>query len=184
MYDKVKVTYLLNSGFILEIGDCAIIFDYYQDEKNIVDKIIQDKKEVYFFVSHVHYDHFNPKISEFKDKVTKYFISYDVVTDVLPKEKTIILDEYMTYDDKNIHVRSFSSTDEGISFFVEKNDWKIFHAGDFNWWHWKGDTKENLITMHNVGKKDWIIPEDFPNKEKMNSIWCPKAPGESHFITK
>ena len=63
MYDKVKVTYLLNSGFILEIGDCAIIFDYYQDEKNIVDKIIQDKKEVYFFVSHVHYDHFNPKIS-------------------------------------------------------------------------------------------------------------------------
>ena len=48
MYDKVKVTYLLNSGFILEIGDCAIIFDYYQDEKNIVDKIIQDKKEVYF----------------------------------------------------------------------------------------------------------------------------------------
>lgn len=57
MYDKVKVTYLLNSGFILEIGDCAIIFDYYQDEKNIVDKIIQDKKEVYFFVSHVHYDH-------------------------------------------------------------------------------------------------------------------------------
>ena len=143
MYDKVKVTYLLNSGFILEIGDCAIIFDYYQDEKNIVDKIIQDKKEVYFFVSHVHYDHFNPKISEFKNKVTKYFISYDVVTDVLPKEKTIILDEYMTYDDKNIHVRSFSSTDEGISFFVEKNDWKIFHAGDFNWWHWKGDTKEN-----------------------------------------
>mgnify|MGYP000346880704 CR=1 FL=1 len=48
MYDKVKVTYLLNSGFILEIGDCAVIFDYYQDEKNIVDKIIQDKKEVYF----------------------------------------------------------------------------------------------------------------------------------------
>ena len=86
-----------------------------------MDKIIQDKKRSFnFFVSHVHYDHFNPKISEFKDKATKYFISYDVVTDVLPKEKTIILDEYMTYDDKNIHVRSFSSTDEGISFFVEK----------------------------------------------------------------
>lgn len=48
MYDKVKVTYLLNSGFILEIGDCAIIFDYYQDEKNIVDKIIQDKKKFIF----------------------------------------------------------------------------------------------------------------------------------------
>ena len=80
-------------------------FRLFQDEKNIVDKIIQDKKEVYFFVSHAHYDHFNPKISEFKNKVTKYFISYDVVTDVLPKEKTIILDEYMTYDDKNIHVR-------------------------------------------------------------------------------
>lgn len=120
MYDKVNITYLLNSGFILEIGDCAIIFDYYKDPKNIVEKIIQNKKEVYFFVSHVHYDHFNPEISTFKNKVTKYFISYDVLTDVLPKEKTIILDEYMTYDDKNIHVRSFSSTDEGISFLWKK----------------------------------------------------------------
>ena len=42
MYDKVKVTYLLNSGFILEIGECAIIIDNNLDEKNIEDKIIHD----------------------------------------------------------------------------------------------------------------------------------------------
>lgn len=49
MYDKVNITYLLNSGFILEIGDCAIIFDYYKDPKNIVEKIIQNKKRSLFF---------------------------------------------------------------------------------------------------------------------------------------
>jgi len=38
---------------------------------------------------------------------------------------------------------------ETKSFFVEKNDWKIFHAGDFNWWHWKGDTKENNVFAKN-----------------------------------
>ena len=72
---------------------------------------------------------------------------------------------------KNIHVRSFSSTDEGISFFVEKNDWKIFHAGDFNWWHWKGDTKEN-----NAFAKKWICKTNdafiwFKNGYSIFSLW-------------
>lgn len=232
MQNEIKITYLLNSGFILELKDCAIVFDYYQDENNIVEKIIKTKKEVYFFVSHRHYDHFNPEINKFEPWVTNYFISYDVTENLPVTNKLVVLDEYMSYDDKNIHIKSFSSTDEGISFFVEKDGWKIFHAGDFNWWHWKGDTAENnafakngfkkqikrlegmttdiaffpvdsrqeefldlgvrdfchytnvcnLITMHNVGQLDWIVPNDLPNKSKIKSLWSPKISGESKLI--
>ena len=35
------------------------------------------------------------------------------------------------------------------SFLVEKDGWRIFHAGDFNWWHWKGDTEENIKLARN-----------------------------------
>lgn len=149
MYDEIKVTYLLNSGFVLELGDCAMVFDYYQDMQNLVPEKIKNKHEVYFFVSHAHYDHFNPKINEFAENTTKYFISYDVRKNLPLAEKTIILEEYMSYDDKNIHVRTFSSTDEGVCFYIEKHGWKIFHAGDFNWWHWKGDTEENNAFARN-----------------------------------
>lgn len=232
MYDEIKVTYLLNSGFVLELGDCAMVFDYYQDAQNLVPEIIQNKQEVYFFVSHAHYDHFNPQINRFAKNTTKYFISYDVMKNLPPAEKTVILEEYMSYDDKNIHVRTFSSTDEGVCFYIEKHGWKIFHAGDFNWWHWKGDTEENnafarngfmkqlkrmnglntdiaffpvdrrqeefldcgviafcervivknLITMHNVGNEKWVVPEDFPRKEEIQSIWSPEHTGECHII--
>lgn len=233
-YDKIKVTYLYNSGFTLEMGDCLLIFDYYRDDEDIVSNIIKNKREVYFFVSHSHYDHFNPIISKFSDKATKYFVSYDIHKNLPPAEKTVVLNTYDAYEDDLIKIKSFDSTDAGISFAIEKNNWKIFHAGDFNWWHWKEDTErniafarngfkkqlkrleslesdiaffpvdsrleefldlgakefcahtkvKNLITMHNVGGKDWIVPEDFPNKADMQSIWSPKYAGQTHIITR
>ncbi len=232
MYDTVTITYLLNSGFVLTMGDCAMVFDYYRDDKNLVPELIKDKKEVYFFVSHVHFDHFNPQINNFADDVTKYFISYDIHKNLPPDDKTVIMNEYESYTDRNIFVKSFSSTDAGICFYIEKNGWKIFHAGDFNWWHWKDDTPQNiafarngfkkqlkrmegmqtdiaffpvdsrlaefldlgakefcahtsvknLITMHNVNGKKWIVPSDFPHRDEMESIWSPSVTGETHII--
>ena len=231
-YDTAKITYLFNSGFVVELGDCALFFDYFRDEKNLVPEILKDKAQVYFFVSHSHFDHFNPKISDFKDKVTKYFISYDVTSQLPPANQSVILGEYMTYENKDILVKSFSSTDLGISFYLEIHGWKIFHAGDFNWWYWKGDTAENiafarngfkkqmkrldglfadiaffpvdsrleefwdigakefcsrthiknLITMHNTSGPKWKVPKDFPNLDKMQSVWVPDFVGQSHII--
>lgn len=50
MNNTAKITYLLNSGFVLEINDWAMIFDYYKDDNNLVPEIIKDKKEVYFLL--------------------------------------------------------------------------------------------------------------------------------------
>ena len=61
MNNKVKITYLLNSGFVLEMNECAMVFDYYQDPKNILPEILKNKQEIYFFVSHIHYDHFKSR---------------------------------------------------------------------------------------------------------------------------
>ncbi|MBM6832810.1 MBL fold metallo-hydrolase [Megamonas hypermegale] len=178
MNNTAKITYLLNSGFVLEINDWAMIFDYYKDDNNLVPEIIKDKKEVYFFASHVHFDHFNPKINEFSDKVAKYFISYDIKNNLPPKDKTIVLEEYVTYEDNSILVKSFSSTDEGICFYIKKDGWKIFHAGDFNWWHWKGDTKENIAFARNGFKKQLKRMENlqtdiafFPVDSRLEEFW-------------
>ena len=54
----MKVTYLNHSGFLLELEDCYIIFDYYRGELPLLNK----EKEVFVFCSHVHADHYNPKV--------------------------------------------------------------------------------------------------------------------------
>ena len=178
MSNTAKITYLLNSGFVLETGDWAMIFDYYRDDANLVPEIIRDKREVYFFASHVHFDHFNPQICKFSDRATKYFISYDIKNNLPPEDKTVVLDEYMTYEDNAIMVKSFSSTDEGICFYIEKDGWRIFHAGDFNWWHWKDDTKENIAFARNGFKKQLKRMENmqtdvafFPVDSRLEEFW-------------
>ena len=52
---------------------------------------------------------------------------------------------YSEWSDDAIKVQTFDSTDVGISFLVElPTGKKIFHAGDFNRWHWEDDTPENI----------------------------------------
>lgn len=151
----MKITYLFNSGFMVELGDRLLVFDYYKDPQDLVGQKLAGGsfREVYFFASHSHYDHFNPAIARFNDVVAKYFLSLDIryaadVTD-FPREKVVWLDVYDHYEDENIHIDSFSSTDMGTSFMVTVGGKKIFHAGDFNSWDWPGDFMENQLLARN-----------------------------------
>ena len=143
----MKITYLLNSGFIVKMQSCALVFDAYEDPAGNIAETIKDCEEVYFFASHAHFDHFDPRIKDFADCTTRYFLSCDIRRTKrvrqLPAEKIVYLKTYDSYKDDQIKISSYDSTDAGTSFLVEKNGWRIFHAGDFNWWHWKGDTAEN-----------------------------------------
>ena len=148
MPKQAEVTYLFNSGFVVELKDKILIFDYYKDKKNQVPEILNKGKKTYMFSSHSHYDHFDQEIFSFQDQVEHYFLSFDIKKvlkkNLIEKDKVTFLNAYDVYSDEQIKVTSFSSTDEGVSFLIELDGWKVFHAGDFNWWHWKGDTEENI----------------------------------------
>lgn len=51
----MRVTYLGHSGFLLEMEDALLLFDYYQGSLPEMDP----EKTLFVFVSHVHYDHYN-----------------------------------------------------------------------------------------------------------------------------
>ncbi len=147
MSKQAKITYMLHSGFIVELDKTVLVFDYFKDPHHDIIPAMQTGKQIYVFSSHVHYDHFNPVISSFQEHVAQYFLSFDIKqnpeVEKIDAKKVKYLDIYDEYTSDIIKVRSFSSTDAGISFLVEVEGWNIFHAGDFNWWHWKGDTEEN-----------------------------------------
>ena len=110
--------------------------------------MIMQIHRLYIFASHAHFDHFSFEILEFADRVEKYIFSYDIRrtkrVKSFPPDKIEFMKRYSEWNDDSISVKSFDSTDVGISYLVElPNGHKIFHAGDFNYWYWSGDTEVN-----------------------------------------
>ena len=149
----IDITYLLNSGFLVRLGRTALIFDDYMDDAKVVEQALPSCDEVYIFVSHAHFDHFDSHILQYANRTTRYFFSQELHhtkrAKAFPQEKVVYLPNYSSWQDEAVQVQTFSSTDTGTSFLVKKAGWCIFHAGDFNWWHWKGDTEKNIHLAKN-----------------------------------
>jgi len=156
----MKITYLGHSGFLVELKDCAFLFDYYNGE---LPELSTDTT-LYTFVSHSHYDHFNNEIFSLISKYPNitYILSHDIqplLTETAARKKACMHPEiinrihYMNPDETQTFphfiVKTTDSTDIGVSFLVTLTGGKtIFHAGDLNWWTWvKEETEEEYLAM-------------------------------------
>ncbi|MBC3537615.1 MBL fold metallo-hydrolase [Megasphaera hominis] len=139
----LHVTYLGHSGFTVETDTKVLVFDYYQDDQQVVRSYAQGNKPFWFFVTHWHNDHFNRHIADFAQQTEAYIINKDVPFRQAEQDKLHTLDVYDTIHVGETIITQFGSTDEGGSFLVKTDGVSIFHAGDLNWWHWEGDTAEN-----------------------------------------
>ena len=156
----MDITYLLNSGFLVRDDRTLLVFDDFEDPAKVVDRVVDsgDFDHLYIFVSHAHFDHFGTHIRAYARQTTRYIFSYDLKhtkrIKIFPQTHINFMKRYSEWQDDNIKVWSFDSTDVGISFLVETaSGHKIFHAGDFNWWNWEGDTAENRAMMEKIFKK-------------------------------
>lgn len=140
----VKVEYIFHSGFTVETKNHFLVFDYYHGDLKLKDK------KTYIFSTHSHYDHFNPDILDLKGDI-KYIFSDDIETEsnrdiyFMKAYKTLLLDD--------LKIKTFSSTDLGVSFLVTVDGINIFFAGDLNWWSWNSDTQKERDTMEYLFKK-------------------------------
>jgi len=156
---KAVIYYLFHSGFVVEYGDYLFIFDYYKQphktasngftENELVDKIAESRY-VFAFVSHGHYDHFNPRIFDWKkyNPSLTYILSSDIWSSGLKVDNEGIYfflspGDYIKKHD--IMVRAYGSTDLGVSFMLNIGEFSIFHAGDLNWWHWADESTEDEL---------------------------------------
>ena len=72
----MKITYIQHSGFAVELADKVLIFDYYKGEL----PSFESDRDVYVFVSHRHYDHFQRSIFQWAEEFPRitYILSGDV----------------------------------------------------------------------------------------------------------
>ena len=142
---SMKVTYIQHSGFAVEMEDKVLIFDYYRGELPAFGR----DRDVYVFVSHKHYDHYQRSIFTWTGKFPRitYILSSDVeeaVPSSAPKDNMYFMEPGETLQIKagesELLIETLRSTDEGVAFVVKTAGHTIYHAGDLNWWHWEEET--------------------------------------------
>jgi len=111
----MRVTYWQQSGLSVDTGSEVLLFDY------IGGGFAFCEKPVLAMVSHAHGDH---------RRIELIAQAKGIIDCPRPGESFTI---------NGVKVRTFGSTDEGVSFLVEAGGRRIFHAGDLNLWHWNNE---------------------------------------------
>lgn len=141
----MKITCIGHSGFLVQLNEYNLIFDYFKDEKNIISREVFENKETCVFVSHNHGDHYNKKIFDWAEFGT---VVYVIEKDCPTGNEVIKIAEgdKISLFNGEMAVAAYGSTDEGVSFLVEVGGTALFHAGDLNDWYWEGElSPEELI---------------------------------------
>jgi len=136
---QYKITYLSNSGFLLELGRDAFVFDYQGDCPELLPAdLLREKEHAVFCASHSHYDHYSPKIFDYEDLPgVSYLLSSDIRA---CRPKAVLLSPGESAEVSGARFTAYASTDLGISLLLEKDGLRIFHAGDLNSWHWRDES--------------------------------------------
>lgn len=154
-YD-VRIHYLYHSGFALEFAEHFIVFDYFKGDiarddtsategRSVLARLVK-YKNVLVMVSHGHQDHFNPMVFEWSNtRLDMDYIISDDVDMVLYDIKHTLVKPNDRLNVGGVKINVFGSTDLGVSFLVEVNGIRVFHAGDLNWWHWAGESTEQEL---------------------------------------
>lgn len=150
----VNIKYIFHSGFSVEIGSRLLVFDYFRGKLEL-----PSDKEIYVFCSHNHPDHYTPKIFNWEKEQPhiRYILSSDIESDLpssINQHGISFMSPYEDLQIDDIHVKTFGSTDAGLSFLVTCDGTNIFHAGDLNWWYWWGETADEIQLAEELFKSE------------------------------
>lgn len=151
----MKLDYIYHSGFAIEADGVTVIIDYYKDSseeannKGIVhDSLLQRPGSLYVLSSHFHPDHFKKEVLSWKE--IRPDIQYIFSKDILKHRRAQAGDAFYirkgdVYENGDLRIQAFGSTDIGVSFLIDLQGIRLFHAGDLNNWHWNEESTPEEI---------------------------------------
>lgn len=155
----MNIRYIFHSGFLIETDRSILIFDYWMDPARVLDEYHNTQKHVYVFASHFHEDHFSKKILDWKSGIRN--ITYILSKDILKRKRAqkedadVWMVKGNTWIDEKIKVIATGSNDSGVSWIVETEGKRIFHAGDLCNWYARflaDGTSEGVIYSEEFGE--------------------------------
>lgn len=183
----MELIYIYHSGFALLGDGFTVIMDYYRDSEDgqaqsdlnrlmdgvfrepgngmpegiVHSELLRRPGKLYVLASHFHPDHFNKAVLQWRE--IRPDIIFIFSKDILrhrraQKEDAVWLKKGEEYKDETLTVRAFGSTDVGVSFLLQADGKKIFHAGDLNNWHWMDERpKQNGKEPRRIFCMSWMI---------------------------
>lgn len=139
----MNLTYIFHSGFVLEAESCILVFDYWMDPSGVMSRILKSctGKPVYVFASHFHEDHFNREVFRWRLEYPAVNFVFILSKDILKRHRAnaedadVWLVKGEVWEDANIRVTATGSNDSGVSWIVDIEGKRLFHAGDLcNWY--------------------------------------------------
>lgn len=154
----ISIDYLGGSGFLVAIGETALLFDASEhgpDRRILPEKdVLSAFKKRYVFISHRHDDHFSETVYDLCGDDAIYVVGYD-----LPQpHRGVRMQPGEERGFGAVNVRAFGSTDEGVSFLIDYAGIRIFHAGDLNLWHWRDESSITEIEAAERAFYDCVEP--------------------------
>lgn len=174
----MKITYLGHSGFLVEMDDACFLFDYYKGAFPDMD----EKKKLFVFVSHAHYDHYNKAVFDLRGRFakTRYILSSDIRgkendTSTVDGEQggdTVFMKPCEERELLGCRVRTLRSNDEGVAFLIQYHGKTLYHAGDLNWWHWEGESDK----FNTVMRRSYQSEINKLEKDSIDAAFVPVDP--------
>lgn len=167
MEKEIKIKFIYHSCYTMEFENYILIFDYFEGD---LPKNPKNKKLI-FIATHSHYDHFSKKILEIGNPEENIYILSSDIQDLLQKDNIIYLEDknkdvdisalkflrnsdnvYFVKPDEvldieDFTIKTFGSTDQGISYTLSLEYLTLFYAGDLNNWIWPEDSPEERKEM-------------------------------------
>lgn len=188
-----RVTYIDHSGFLLELNDVYLLFDYYKGDIPIKDK----RKEIIVFISHKHQDHYNPKIFELAEQYTniKYvipkgtpinkFVNHykELITPIDLYSKIVLVKHNAIYElemsnNRLLRIETLKSTDCGVAFLISYQGKTYYHAGDLNLWLWEEETEQDNAIM----REKYFRQIDKLKNKKIDLAFVPLDPRQGKYM--
>ena len=150
MEQKLLITHYYHSGFSVADENTLLVFDYWRGEREelpparqLTAEKLRKYSSVFVFISHEHIDHLDPVVFTWNEAGNvSYIVSSDMP--VGTRGKRMAPGDKLKLSD-TVAVTAFDSTDLGVSFLVDFDGIRIFHAGDLNFWHWREESSMQEI---------------------------------------
>ena len=137
----MKIVYLDHSGFAVETSpERLLVFDYYNPKAApdgggvVTEEQVRAAARSALLLSHSHWDHWCRE-------ATALPFGRVLLGGAFPADVAgVRMQPGDAFSGDGMEVRAFGSTDEGVSFLVDADGARIFHAGDLNLWHWEEES--------------------------------------------
>ena len=180
---RAKISYLNHSGFIIETADFVAVFDLFTDPAGILASYTDCGKQVVFFVSHSHYDHWNSGILSFSNTLPSIYILDSSCRSTEIDEavaelggRVFYVDPYARLDEEELTVpglytvETFGSTDEGVSLLLDSKIGRLYHAGDLNDWDWQD---EDSMAVEQAYRRELGLVKDALRGDEVQVAFVP-----------